>query len=117
MRIVKTTTSTAELSYVEEDGWDINRDGIVYKVFGTCEGTYEYSYTPGCLYMPNGDPGCPEEESTECLDFNVWVDTLEDEDGNAVDITLTDQEMNDFESYMRAQLDNIADNHAFVKED
>lgn len=96
------------VSYVEEDaGFSITRGTDTYSVYGTCEGTYSYYHADGKMYMANGDPGYPEETEIDQLSFKCWVDEIQ-HDGEPVDITLTDTEREDFESYMSNKLDDVA---------
>ena len=65
------------VSYVEEDGFEITRGEVVLTVYGTCEGEYSWYYSSGRMTLANGDPGYPEEGELEQESFDCWVDTIE----------------------------------------
>lgn len=100
---------TSIVSYVEEDGFKITRGDNVISVYGTAEAEYTYCYEKGCMYMPNGDPGYPDEEDIDRTgDLDCWVDDICDEEGNPLDTELTDEEFQQFEEYMESKLDDKA---------
>ena len=65
-----------------------------YQALSDLECSGEYSYSPGCMYMRNGDPGYPDESSFD--DFAVEVVSIL---GKKIDITdcLTDRTLNSIE--------------------
>lgn len=66
-------------------------DGLVTIVHGgkrltaSVKATANYYNEPGCLYLPNGDPGYPPEESFELENYEI-VET-ENEDGEPFGLT------------------------------
>lgn len=48
----------------------------------TVNASATYSFRPGRMYMPNGDPGYPDEEDFEIEEFNV--EAVFDENGDEV---------------------------------
>lgn len=92
---------TRIFEYQEEDGFPIIRGGIEYRVYGSAEAKYSYSYTSGRMYTP-------DEEDLECESFTCYVESICDEEGIPVDIELTEEEDDDFEVYMQERLDEIA---------
>lgn len=48
---------------------DIEVNGKSWWVTGV--GYADYSYTSGCMYMRNGDPGYPDEEDFEVTDVDI----------------------------------------------
>lgn len=101
MSIVRT------FEYQEEDGFPITRGDITYMVYGSAEADYSYSYAPGRMYMPNGDPGYPDEENLDRTAFNCVVESICDEEGNPVDVKLTKEENDAFEVYIQERFDEI----------
>lgn len=99
------------VSYVEEDGFEITRGEIVLTVCGTCEGEYSWYYKPGRMTLANGDPGYPEEGELTQESFDCWVDTIEIDDKEQEDIKLSDAEMQKFEAYMTEKLTDVANEH------
>lgn len=105
---------TGIVSYTEEDGFEITRDGKTIRVYGTAEAEYTYSFEKGRMYMPNGDPGYPDESETERTgDLDCWVDDICDEEGNTLDTKLTDEEFKLFENYMDSKVENESEDHDF----
>lgn len=98
-KVYKTT-----LSHVEEDGFEIMRDGVSFWVCGTCEGEYTYAKYPqiGIMYG--------------CTKLNVEVDTICDENGDEVDTQLTDDELEAFHEHMEELLDEEAKWHDFSED-
>ena len=45
------------------DGYEVEIDNVSYIFYLYAEA--EYSYTPGRMYMRNGDPGYPDDEELE----------------------------------------------------
>jgi hypothetical protein len=58
---------SAELHYKNDD-FEVELDGNIYRA--DLDATAEYSYTPGRMYMPNGDPGYPPDEDFEIVDVD-----------------------------------------------
>lgn len=102
-------TYAAVLSYTEEDGFEIQHGNNSYRVYGTCEGNYI------CHVYP-GDENEPASTYAECIEHNCWVDSIYDDYGSEVDITLTDEEFAEFEDYMLTNLDDVAGNHDFSED-
>lgn len=92
------------IEYEEEDGWEITRDEITYYVYGKCEAGVTWTYDPPTYE----DPGYVD---WDVEDFNLWDVEVYDEHGDIVSIDLTDQEKEDFESYMRSRLDDLIDDY------
>ena len=105
------------VSYVEEDGFEITRGEVVLTVYGTCEGEYSWYYSPGCMTLSNGDPGYPEEDELEQESFACWVDTIEIDGEEQEDVTLSDAEMEKFEDYMSEKLTDVANEHEVEEPD
>lgn len=55
------------------DGYEVEIDGVSY-IFGLYAEA-EYSYTPGRMYMRNGDPGYPDDEELEVTHVEMSVVT------------------------------------------
>lgn len=107
---------TDVVSYYEENGFVILRGENTIVVYGSIDATYEYYWEPGCMYMPNGDPGYPPEEGIDDKgDYDCIVDNICDDKGNSLDTKLTDEEFKLFEEYMIAKLDSEALDHDFAK--
>ena len=69
------------------DDLEFEYEDKFYSIECTAYGTY--AYDPGCMYMRNGDPGYPPEESLDVDEVEaIWYD----EDGNKVEET---QDMHD----------------------
>lgn len=100
-------------AYVEEDGFEITRGEVVLTVYGTCEGMYTYYHQAGRMYMKNGDPGYPEETELEQESFNCWVTSIELDDVEQEDMTLSNAEMEKFEAYMSEKLDKEAEDYDY----
>jgi len=68
--------------YLEEGGFDVNgctiSDTEIEFTFSTEIIVYGKTYySPGRMYMPNGDPGYPEEHEWEPL--NGWIESIDKE--------------------------------------
>lgn len=105
------------VSYVEEDGFEITRGEVVLTVYGTCEGEYSWYYSSGRMTLANGDPGYPEDGELEQESFVCWVDTIEIDGEEQEDVTLSDDEMEKFDAYMSEKLTDIASEHEMEDED
>lgn len=92
---------TLSFEYEEEDGYEIERDGVKYLVLGGCEADYTYTFDPG-------DRWTPPDESFERDDFEYEVGVILDEDGNTVDIQLTKDEKELFAEYLGERLEDVA---------
>lgn len=110
-RSLKMASGRFNVSYVEEDGFEITHGEVVLTVYGTCEGEYSWYYSPGRMTLANGDPGYPEEGELEQESFNCWVDTIEIDGEEQEDMTLSDAEMEKFEAYMSEKLTDVANEH------
>lgn len=104
------------VSYVEEDGFEITRGEVVLTVYGTCEGEYSWYYSSGRMTLANGDPGYPEDGELEQESFVCWVDTIEIDGEEQEDMTLSDDEMEKFDAYMSEKLTDIASEHEMEEE-
>ena len=98
-------------TYVEEDGYHLTRGNHGFMVHGTAEATYSYCFVKGKDTLANGDPGYPDETTINQEDFDCWLDYVEDENGNTVTLTITDEEWHSFESYMSGKLDELANEY------
>ena len=96
---------SAMLTYTEKDGFEIQHEGHRYRVCGYCDGEYF------CYFNPNE----PASANIVCIEFNAWIDNIWDENGEKVDITLTDDEFELFKQYMAPRLDEVAKNYDFPK--
>lgn len=96
--------------YQEEDGFPITRGEITFTVYGSAEAEYSYSYAPGRMHMPNGDPGYPSEEDLDCETFDCDVENICNDTGEPVDVKLTKEENDAFEAYMADKLEEMAKN-------
>ena len=105
------------VSYVEEDGFEITRGDVVLTVYGTCEGEYSWYYSSGRMTLANGDPGYPEDSELEQESFDCWVDTIEIDGEEQEDMTLSDDEMEKFDAYMSEKLTDIASEHEMEEPD
>lgn len=105
------------VSYTEEDGFEITRGDVVLTVYGTCEGEYSWYYGSGRMTLANGDPGYPEEGELEQESFNCWVDTIEIDGEEQEDMALSDDEMEKFEAYMSEKLTDVASEHEMEEPD
>lgn len=102
------------VTYEEEDGYEITRDEDTILVYGTAEADYSYYYSLGRMYMPNGDPGYPDESELERVsDMDCEITEICDADGNKIDTELTDAEKKEFEDYMDSKLEDAAEDHEF----
>ena len=104
------------VSYDEEDGFEITRGEVVLTVYGTCEGEYSWYYSSGRMTLANGDPGYPEEGELEQESFDCWVDTIEIDGEEREDMALSDDEMEKFEAYMSEKLDDVANEYEMEEE-
>lgn len=92
---------TLSFEYEEEDGYEIERDGVKYLVLGECEADYTWTSDPG-------DEWTPPDESFECDGFEYKVGVILDEGGNTVDIQLTEDEKELFAEYLGERLKDVA---------
>ena len=69
------------------DTMDYNGHVVDYTVSVSCD----YYYRPGRMYMRNGDPGYPEEESYDDLEV-TGIDsvTVYDDNGDEIDVEVPD---------------------------
>ena len=68
-----------------------------YKV--SVEATASYYYSPGRMYMRNGDPGYPEEEELEIESVDAtWYEV--DEDGNETEVNATPEMISALDDYL-----------------
>lgn len=68
-----------------------------YKV--SVEATASYYYSPGRMYMRNGDPGYPEEEELEIESVDAtWYEV--DEDGNETEVNATPEMISTLDDYL-----------------
>lgn len=95
------SSRTLSFEYEEEDGFEIFRDGKMFLVTGTCEGKYTASYYPATRWEP-------EEESFEQDSFDCEVGVILDDEGNVVELELTDDENRSFEEHMSNKLEEVA---------
>ncbi len=69
-----------------------------------------YTLTPGCpavMYLPNGDPGYPEEPA-ECEVWKVVRGTIYNENGDEVDDEiLIESAQQSFDEYMKKNMDEV----------
>lgn len=93
---------TAIISYTEEDGYSIEREDGEIRVYGACEGEYQFSHA-------DGTHDEPEENDLEQESFDCWIDSIQDTEGNEVDTELTDDEWEIFKAYMSDCLDYSAE--------
>ena len=90
------------IEYVEEDGWEFKRDGVTYWAYAKGEASVVWYYEPATRDDPGG-------EGVEVEDYDIYDIAICDENGNIVPLELTEQEKEDFESYMHARLDDVID--------
>lgn len=68
-----------------------------YKVY--VEATADYYYSPGRMYMQNGDPGYPPDEDFEIEDVEAtWYEV--DEDGNETEVSPTSEMQSALDDYL-----------------
>ena len=91
------------MEYEEEDGWEITHDGMTCYVYGNCEANVTWLLDPAT----RSDPF--EDLEVEVEGFEVYDVEVCDINGDILDVELTAQEKKDFESHMRAQLDDLID--------
>lgn len=85
--------------YTESDGFELND-----KVFtGSIHGTYKVHHSPGRMYMPNGDPGYPDEYEEELVKW--YLSDIEVTDLECNSVTYSTEEYDAFERYMIDKLD------------
>lgn len=95
-------SKTLSFDYAEEDGFEIERDGITYFVTGTCKAEYTWSYLPATREEPEEDSF--EQESFECEIGNIF-----NEDNKIItDIVLTEEEKESFRNYMEGRVEDVA---------
>lgn len=104
MEIVKISHYSKMIEYTEEDGFKITRGDNVFLVYGTAESDYVRTYAPATRWDP------PTDEIEQDGDITYDITSITDEDGNEVNITLTDAENTAWEDYMSAKLDDEANN-------
>lgn len=85
------------------EGFKIERNGRTMFVFASCEGKYEYTFC-------NGYGDCPDEIEFDRKSFDFWIDEVYDDDGNEVEIALTDKEKDELEAYLSEKLEDVAAN-------
>lgn len=89
--------------YTEEEGFEVNDK---YVVTGTITGYYHCVYIPGRMYMPNGDPGYPDEEGEDLTHFEIEDIKIWNEDGEEVnDYVMTSDEYERFQDYMNDKME------------
>jgi len=106
------------IEYEEEDGYIITRDDKNYYVCGDASAEYELIDEPDVPYLRNGDPGYPGTHEIN-IDSDIEFNNTEvyDEDGNKVDIELTDEEKQGYEQYMEMKLDDAANEDEWIFDD
>lgn len=63
------------------------------------EATANYYYSPGRMYMRNGDPGYPSEEELDIEDVDAtWYEV--DEDGNETEVEPTSEMKSALDDYL-----------------
>lgn len=79
------------------DDLELDVGDITYKV--SVEASASYYYSPGRMYMSNGDPGYPEESELEIEDVSsTWYEV--DEDGNEKEVTATPEMESALDDYL-----------------
>lgn len=94
--------SSRDFEYEEEDGFEIERDGHTFVVFGYASATYTSYYEPATYWQP-------EENDMEQDDFYCEIFRIEDENGEVVQMELTPEENAAWEQHMSKALDEIAE--------
>lgn len=94
---MRTCISRIEDRPYTEECFDLG-NGI--SVSGTIKASYRCTIIPGRMYMPNGDPGYPDEYEEDLIDFEIGSIECYDGDGNEKEYELTPEEYSRFEQYM-----------------
>lgn len=100
---MRTCISRIEDRSYTEECFDLG-NGI--SVSGTIRASYRYTVIPGRMYMPNGDPGYPDEYEEDLIDFEIGAIECYDEDGNEKEYELTPEEYSRFEQYMLEKVED-----------
>lgn len=95
-------TDIEDRAYTEEC-FDLG-NGI--SVSGTIRASYRCTVIPGRMYMPNGDPGYPDEYEEDLIRFEIGSVTCYDEDGNEKEYELTPEEYSRFEQHMLEKVED-----------
>lgn len=90
------------VEYEEEDGWEFKRGEATYLAYAKGEASVVWYYEPATRDDPGG-------EGVEVEDYNIYDIEIGDENGDIVPLELTEQEKEDFESYMHSRLDDAID--------
>lgn len=93
---------STRLTYTESDGFEIQHKGNNYWIRGFCDGEYI------CYFNPDAN--------IVCIEFNAWINSICDGEGEEADIILTDDESEIFKQYMASRLDEVAKNYNFRKD-
>ena len=94
--------SSRDFEYEEEEGFEIERDGHTFVVFGYALATYISYYEPATYWQP-------EESDLEQDDFHCEISRIEDENGEVVQMELTPEENAAWEQHMSKALDEKAE--------
>lgn len=100
MRMIK---SYDDITYTEEDGYEIKRPEGTIMVYGAATATYCRTRIPGSRWDP------PDETREREGDVSVTVTLVTDTEGNPIVGWITQEETVMFNNYMIEKLDYEAD--------
>ena len=94
------------VSYDNRDDtfWQYGDDENLEMV-GREEAEFEYYFYEGCMTLPNGDPGYPDEEGVDQIgDVDFYDIAVVDRDNNKVDIEIDDTLLKEFKQFLEEEL-------------
>ena len=102
---MRAITSCSDITYNEEDGYEIKRPNGTIMVYCTVGAEYRRTYIPATRWDPEDD----ERERTG--ELSVAISMVTDEDGNPIVGWITPEEEKEFNDYMSQKLDEEADEY------